>query len=245
MSKETVTLDNFADWHGEVHGVEIKSALPLESYVPSGDINIHLGRIARAARFGHLGSVTFTGYSERSFTAPGVSTLNEDGSATAAFSAVAIRAPRGRSDVNTVAPFMFNRGTANVKINFDQEGIAGNFRDPNLWAGILDLSIKEELRASSQKKLLNPKGARLAGGMLSIALPVTIATLAGTGLVEFAKAYGEELVVVNGFMQAAAHFMPEEAEANHPEITFLPFLPLDRLGLVQAYTRTRKFTKAK
>jgi hypothetical protein len=242
VRKGIITLDNFADWHGEVGGVEIDSNLPFEPYVPAEAIDVHLGRIARAARMSHLNYLAIGAHAESSFSMPGVASVDRDGSATMAMSDSTDRTPRGRSAAEYVAPFMFNKGRGDISINFAQDDFEGNLRDPSLWAKVMDLSIRDQLREAGKKKLLRPADLRVSGFAIC-----TVAGSIGLGILNhnLAAGYTIDVLGMNGLMQAAKHLMPAEAQANDPETTLLPMLPLDRVALTSIYTRTRKLIAAK
>ncbi len=237
MSKETITLDNFADFHGEVHGVEIKSNLPLEPYVPSSEINVHLGRIGRAAHFGHLGSLAFRRYSEQDSITPGVDSVSEDGSATASFSASASKAPRIDPAVNIHSSPLFNKGSGTVKINLGHEDLNDiNLREAKLWANYLDTTMGESIRACSNRKLLSSKTQRAIFASLYLLWPVIDLSSHDVG-----KAIADYAINIGWFTSIAIFFGGKNGEFT----SLIPGFPLDRMGLVQAYTRTHKLVETK
>lgn len=242
MSKETITLDNFAEWDGEVHGVEIQSALPLEKYVPGPEITVNIGRIARIARVSRLETLSFRGYSERESISVGVSSLNEDGSATATLSASAA-VSRTDSLVQSTPLFpMPERGRGGIRINFSHPDLNDvNLRDARPWANHLDSSIKEGLRNCANKQLFSNYGPWRAlglaidrtswGGLVALSGPSDIKTLIGTSI-------GAQVLTTLGYNALG------RSQREDPEYSLVPYLPLDRLALAHFGTRGRKLVKA-
>lgn len=241
MGRHSITLDNFADFHGEVNGVEITSILPLEPYVPSDEIAIDLGRVSRAARFGHLNSLTFRRYTEQFTVTPGVDSMSEEGSATASFSATnAGTSPRGDSSVDPKKTFVFDKGSGTVKINLGHEDLNDvNLREAKPWASYLDTAISEGLRSSSNRKLL---GATLDDRVWRVIFAASnllkpVLDLKSHGLSKAASTYANDILWYNIMIGLVGSFK------TGGELSLTPGFSLDRLGLVQAYTQTRKFVK--
>lgn len=246
MSKNTITLDNFADFQGEVHGIEIQSNLPFDPYVPSTEINVHLGRIARVAKLGHLGSVAFRRYSEQSSVTLGVDSISDDGSATASFSASASKAPRINTGIDTnkdAAPWV-SKGHGIIKLNLGHDDLSEiNLREAQPWSNYLDRGIREGLRSSSTKKLLDQPLRRGAITVIWGGIPL-VRTLIGD------VSGGAELYLGNdalfiGVAAALSRFQSRVPRPTGESTIFFPGLAVDRMGLIQAYTRTRKFVEAK
>lgn len=241
MGKNTITLDNFADFHGEVSGVEIRSHLPMEPYVPGTEINVNLGRIARSAHLGRLGSIAFRRYSEQTQVTPGVDSVSEDGSATASFSASASKTPRIDS---TIEPYRMllpvaNKGTGVIKINMGHKDMDdARLRDAEPWAHFLDRATSEGLRGCAKSKLLSRPAIRaVAYGLGSIPIGLTALNYGvETSTLQYAQGVGFWSVVVGVIART---------RGSTGEFTALPMLPLDRMGLAQIYTRTRKFVETK
>lgn len=239
MSKETVTLDNFADFQGEVHGVEIQSNLPFDSYVPSTEIDVNLGRIARAAKFGHLGSIAFKRYSEQSSIIPVVDSVSEDGSATASFSATASKTPRIDSSLLSQNTGIYDKGSGTVKINFGHDDLANiNVREAKPWADYLDTTIGAGLRSCSNRKLFSSRAYRAL--MTGIYAWRPLLDLTGHNMDGLTHDYVNSLAWYTLVIGGIGYF-----GGTGGEFTLTPAVSLDRLGLVQTYTRTRKFVEAK
>jgi hypothetical protein len=239
MGRHSITLDNFTDFHGVVNGVEILSTLPLEPYVPSDEIDINLGRIARAARIGHLNSLTFSRYSEQTSVTPGVDSLGEDGSATASFSANASTPPRADSSLDRGNPSLYKKGQGTIKINLGHEDLNEvNLREAKPWAQYLDIATSEGLRACSNRKLLSGKGYRAL--MMSLWTLQPVLDLANHNLSNVAADYGQQMLLYSAMIGLLSAI-----DGSSAEFSLTPGFSLDRIGAVQAYTRTHKFAKAK
>lgn len=239
MGRGAITLDNFADFHGEVHGVAIRSNLPLESYVPSGEIAVDLNRIARAANFGHISSLAFRGFNEESSVNAGIDSVSDDGSATATFTASATIAPRIESVLagDTTEPIA-RRGTGIVRINFSHDDLNDvNLREAVPWADHVDTAIREGLRSVGNKKLLERPFYR-TGFLASLA---TIGTVSG----ELLRPPLQGIAIAVAGTEFWYNAMLKTRLGQEAETTLIPFMPLDRLSLIQAYTRTRRFAKVK
>lgn len=165
MSKNSITLDNFLDWHGEVNGVEVRSYLPLPEYVPTQDIYINLGRIATLAKVGRLKSVKLGLYEEEQELSYSIGSVDQSGTATAA----AIKAgtiSRSSSSINrnNENPLQFPRGGGIIKVNTNHPDMDDQvLRRPQPWAEILDKGFRDGLRNAGKKQLLEPKLERRVG----------------------------------------------------------------------------------
>ncbi len=237
MSRERMTLDTFADFSGEVNGVTIRSHLPLESYVPSSEIDVEIGRIARAASLGHQSSIAFRGYSEKSFITAGVDTVGDDGSATASFTASAVKAERIDSDLS-MPDIVTRKGTGTVRINFAHDDLDGvNLREAKPWANHVDTSIKEGLRSTANKKLMGKIGYRIGSAVFLLGGMGTLVAIKNPSALGITSAVALGEVTYNAVLVAFS--------GREGEFTSVPFVPIDRLGLVQAYTHTRRFATTK
>ncbi len=239
MSKETITLDNFTDFYGEVNGVEIACNLPVEEYVPSSDIHINLGRIARAAKIGRLETVLFERYSESDSMSPGVNSVSEDGSATVSFSSSATRTPRIRYGTDR-SHGLWNKGMGLIKINFAHDDLNDvNLREAKPWAEYLNTSMRKGLERCSNNQLYGKnKIIRPCGFVVYNSLVVGLGSAGSTDAL--LQDYAAGVISYNILLHIFAWF-----NTDSPEHTLVPYMPLDRMGLVQAYTRTRKFVEAK
>jgi hypothetical protein len=238
MGKNTITLDNFADFHGEVNGVEIQSNLPFESYVPTTEIDVNIGRIARAARIGHLGSIAFRRYSEQTSITPGIDSVSDNGSATASFSVTASKAPRIDPSLNPRrGSVLYTKGDGTVKINFGHDDLNDiSLREAKPWAHYLDKTLSESLRACGNRQLMKNKPFRTLISSIYLLSPVL--DFAGHKFGSIPSGYARSLMWYTG---STAIFAGTQGEYT----SLTPGLPIDRLGLTQAYTRTRKFVKAR
>jgi hypothetical protein len=245
MGRQTITLDNFDEFRGEVNGVLMAANLPMEPYVPSDEIHVDLGRIATAARIGHLRLVLFERYSEQDSISAGVDSVGDDGSATAAFSASATRAPRINAESLTPGEPTFHKGGGGIRINLGHSDLdEANLREAEPWAKHLDASIREGMRACTSKKLFkNNRAYRVGAFMFNAAFLGTVLTLSG---VEPSNLNGiAEMGVGSAVGYNARNVTGKVFQGLQPEYSLIPYIPLDRMGLVHAYTHTRKFVKAK
>ncbi|HVV25527.1 MAG TPA: hypothetical protein VHC21_00635 [Candidatus Saccharimonadales bacterium] len=245
MGKNTITLDNFSAFHGEVHGVEIQSNLLFEPYVPTTEIDVNLDRIARAARIGHLGSVAIRRFSESSMhTVPAVVNLHDNGTATATRAAVSSRSKKIDYSLDTNSLVMSTKGNASIKINFGHEDVDDmQLREPEAWAQFLDSRIRAGLYGSAQKKFLSNLGYRLQviGGIVLISGGFAIGNIE-VGAVAYGAIAAGDLLTMSW---KSKHLNRHEKLYHAPEVSFTPGLPLDRLALAKTYVSTRKFVKAR
>lgn len=246
MSKSTITLDNFAEWHGEVRGVEIHSFIPLPEYVPTTDIAIDLGRIATIARYGRLKSVRFGLYDEEEKMSFSISGVNKDGAATAT-GAKSATVSRSNSELNRESGegyVPFPRGTASIKVNARHPDLNDTvLRKPEPWATLLDKGMRGGLAEASRKQLLEPKLERrvyfgihqavtsfIVGGYYALTQePEVIPILCGMYALDDALGIGSRL-------GAKARKMP----FDDYEHSVLKDLPLDRYAAARALTATKK-----
>lgn len=235
MARGAITLDNFANFHDEVRGVEIRSHLPFESDIPSTDINVRLDRIARAARIGHLNRIAFR--------EPAHELSADAADEGIAADAQLTTAPSVTSSVNPEHAFIFSRGSGTVAFSLDSLFRTGPGDDPDVsdaetLAGRLNSTIGEGVRACTHNQFVGNKAIDrvLRGLILGSAVVQTSLELKGHGV-----GYGASGYVNNAFWY---NVVLAVLGGKKGEYTLVPGLPYDRMGLVQAYTRNRKLVEA-
>jgi hypothetical protein len=250
----TVSLAEFAEFQGEIGGIEIASALPLEPYIPGDEININLGRIARAASAAHLGSVEFGRYTRtKDQISPDVANVHDDGSATASLAATASRSPRTEPSVHIPGLVeLWNEGDASIKINFGHPDLDdAKVREAKPWAQLIDKAISEGLRWAGNRKLVHTQlDARAFVGTGCTLSPAVQMALIDTELGAFSYAFG--FVMYNGLLVGAGsarmNYFSRRGQWGSRfkgEYSLTPGIPFDRLAFLHAYSRIRKFAEVK
>jgi len=159
MSKDTISFDNFAEWHGEVRGIELESQLALPDYAPTSDITVDLGRIATVARVGRLSSVHFNTYDASVTHQIVLGGVGADGSATAAGAGAATVA-RSKAELKHEHDSLekFPRSAAYVRINTSHPDMHGQrLRTPEPWANLLNKGMQDGLAKACRVQLTEPK----------------------------------------------------------------------------------------
>lgn len=239
VSKHTISLDNFAGWEGEVHGVRVVSNLAFSPYEPVSDVQVDVGRIARAARFGNLESLIFNRYSREDSLSVGVDSVASNGGATAVLSAAAVKVGRVETELAPSGIPFYSQGQGTIKINFGHGDLQRvNAREAEPLARHINLAVKEGLLDESYKQLLGSKINTLAG--LSAFAMAASAEIADSGSV----AKGLLMGLVFSSTMYTLTFNANRQKLMHPG-QLVPFLSLERLAAVQAYTRSRDFVRTK
>ncbi len=141
MRRDCISLDNFAEWSGEVNGVEIDSRLPLSEHVPASEIDVDLGRIGRLVSFGRLQRLEFRFDGEDQAMAFSVDEADQNGATNTAAS----KAPT----VIGLKEATFPRGNGLVRV----DGALNNelLGNPKAWANLFDKEIKDGLKNASRQ----------------------------------------------------------------------------------------------
>ncbi len=251
MARESITLDNFTDWHGQVDGVEIRSYMDFPDYVPTTDISVNLSRIAMFSRLGRLEGVRIGLYDRQPDVDFGISGTNQDGSAIA--SAVSISA-EDRSSNSVSRPqddsLEYPRGRGFVRINVGHSDLDNKLlRDAQPWAELLDKGMREGLTISGQKQLTEPRLERRVGFSIDKVID-------GIGACALATVFGEVKVIPLylaysclddsiGFSRKLGAKLIRREPIKDYEHSLLYNLPLDRVVALKTLARTRKIVKAK
>lgn len=247
MSKHKITLDNFTDWHGEVNGIELESYLPLPDYVPTNELEVNLGRIARLAQVGRLASVQFGLYSEECSGTFGVRSINSDGSSTAA--AVKTSSPaRAKSEADSPfqnEQYIFPPGHGLVKVNVSHPDLDDQvLREAKPWARLLQRGMSDGIYHAGKKQMTSYRDIRykaagmLWGGYSAIGGGVALLTQDINTLVIVpvcSSAHGviyPQIDKVTGKQQLA-------------ETSLLPFWPQDRILALRLLSKTQSIVTVK
>lgn len=247
MSKNTISFDNFADWHGEVSGVEFRSYMPLPEYVPTSELDVNLARIARLARIGRLASVQFGLYDEDSEVSFAVGSMNADGSSTA----TAIKAgsvPRAKSKVDQPPmneKYVFPPGHGQVRVNVAHPDLDDQvLREAKPWASLLDKGISDGLYNAGKQQMTNPRSRRCKGIGVFWGMYITL----GAGVTLLTQDIYAALIVpgcaaVHGIMYPQI----DKAMGNRQlaESSVLPFWPQDRILVLRALAKTQSIVTVK
>lgn len=250
MSRASIALSNFADFRGQVQGVNITANVPLEPYLSDGEINIHLGRIARAANFARIRSVEFSRYSQSEDpVSVGIAGISGKDTAIAALTATggAVRRIDPELDIPLPIGWLISKSRLSVGINFGHEDTKkAPVREAGPWARYLDTTISEGLRWGSHQSLLRRDMAGRA--VLATAATVTPAQelIVNGGAGEAALIYGAGVAFYTVLASGIARAMNSSPRSHifgpfSGELTAAIGLSVDRLALTHAYTRTHKF----
>lgn len=244
MSDLKLPLSEFADWHGEVNGIEINAAINLPEYAPAEGISVHLGRIATIARFGRLAGVqfrTFSGDSETASSAT-IGGINFDGSATAVgVKTASIVRTKHTLEALSESGERYPRSVARIGINTNHPDIqTARVRTPEPWTRLLNKGMKTGLVAASKDQLLKPEMERRTGFGVSKTLDIGFYTLLVTIMPDvnmsdsgyFLPAYlaGVATIDASGISRRLAQIRPYNSysKEKYPEKSFFSHLPIDR-----------------
>lgn len=244
MSKNTIQLDNFAEWQGQVKGVEISSRIMLPEYVPTHEMSVDLGKIATIASLGRLQSLHINLYEEKQQTNLSVSNIDAQGTATAG-AAKAGTINRAQSSINSNhdRPLKFPRGDGVVRINVNHPDLDDKvLRSPKPWADLLDKGVRDGLATAGRKQLLEPKKERrYAFGvhkMIEVGMGATIAwATKEPSLLPFYLGV-RSFDSLTGF--SAVLYRTNRLDMVYDERSAFLNLPIDRYFAVKALASTQK-----
>ena len=250
MSKTAIDLENFAEWHGSVDGVEMEAHLSLPSYIPAADIHVDLGRIARIGRTARFERISFSLYDESQDTSASVSGINADGSAVATAVKVA-RATRARGTVGRwyIRGDQFQKGEAHVRINASHPDMDDQvLRDPEPWAKLLDKGVRDGLKKAGKAQLLEPARLRAKNALKRKAWDGMVAA-AATGISQdpgrFPYIVGAFMVLdaIDPLTRIIRRVSPDQL--IDPEYSLIMGYPIDRYLATTVLTRTARLVTAK
>lgn len=246
MSRHTITLDNFQGWSGEVSGVEIASNLELPPYVPTTEIVVDLGRIARVGRVGRLRTIhlgQFSEYEDRH--TPGVNSIEADGSATATITAAKTKVKRVSIATEKDGYDDMGHSSANISLNLSHPDLDnGSLREAQNWASILDSGTREGLRSASIEHII--KNRDLSGKFFGAywASLLTGDILRSTMVNDY-KYFVSDIGIIACVNIASGGIRKAVTGKLDYEWSLTPGMAIDRVAIVQALTRTQKLVKAK
>lgn len=196
MSKNTVSLAQFSNFHDEVKGVEIRSYLDLPEYVPTSEAQVDIGRIATVSRIGRLESVNFKLFDGESNSGSAtIAGINPDGSAVAAkVRSSAVARTSNELEVVDASPKNLPRGRAMIKINSNHPYMDDKpLRDMTPWSKMIDKGLRQGLQESTYNQLIKAHmGSRLvetgvgsynSGLFILLGLPLPIAVMSTSAVV--------------------------------------------------------------
>lgn len=174
MAREIIHLEDFQ--HGferEVNGIKLSSGLVFEPYVPTDEVLVDLSRISGMARVARLSAVSFARRTDsRDSIIAGVDSVSSDGTATVTSAKTASKQKRSTTEQEEfIAPYILKM-PATVKLNLGHEDLDKKpLRDPNNWARVLDLGIKNGIKDAGLTWLSMSRGRRLFyGGIMLTSL---------------------------------------------------------------------------
>lgn len=192
--------------------------------------------------------MTIKAHDEQDQLQVGIAEAHNDGSASATATGVASKANRIKSDVDHsgVKDPQNNKLRGNLTINFGHSDFDdSNLRDPKLWAGYMDRSLRAGLREASHKKLGGNKFIRTTN-----LVPLGMNYLLCTQLLGFSP---EAALLVYSAHRNSTVPMLDQLLTGHPtKLSHFEFsslaaigIPYDRMALASLYTQTRRFAKVK
>lgn len=253
MSKEKVSLEEFAAWEGESRDVRIHSFIPLPEYVPTDRVMVDIGRIATLARLGRLEAVNIGLYEEQQNIQYVINGVSGDGHATAA----GIRAAAATRADSSVAPgyrphLEFPPGRATIRINVAHPDLDHQIlRRPQPWARLLDRGLREGLSKAARQQLLEPRQERITNlRRQAIGEGIGLAACTAFGAAVF-KDVGGDLFFLGwtaldhltgatpSVMRRILHIHDEKYER-----ALIRFMPYDRAMAVRAVAHARSLVTA-